>query len=138
MVGCEFLFKMVKMLSKYAVQNHEAIESKKGSDAFKALCHYWEVVNNAGYVPDKYDGDKYNLLNELNGLEMTKDEQLCVEMLKARITIEEMLKRVQTWSEHNNEGACTHEDMIKCGLGSWSKDMMLGQLWELYRGVING
>lgn len=129
---------MVKTVSKYAIQNHEEIERKGGSEAFKLLCHYWEVVNNNGYLPDKYNGDKLTLLNKLDGLQMTKDEELCVEMLKARITVEGMLKRVQVWSEHKNDGACTHEDMIKCGLGLWSKDEMLGQLWELYRGVING
>jgi len=130
-------------LSPVAIENHETIETWKGSHAFKLLSHHFEVVNNGGFVSGKYEGDKDVLFKNLEGLDMSEDEKLCIEMLKNdNISMTCMLDKLQVWKTPKNDCCCTpklssHDEMEEYGLiRRWSKDIMLGQLWELYVGNI--
>ena len=118
-------------VSKKVIENHQEIDSKQGSEAFKALCHYFEVTNNGGYWPGKHEGNTYELVSNLNDLDMTKDEQLCIDILKKhnKISMSKVLKQVALW----NPDKQTQELGVEHG---WSKNAMLGELWLCYRGQI--
>ena len=126
-----------KQVSEIAMKNHASIEEDEGTTAAcKLLQHHFEVLSNGGYWKGKYEGDKYELLMNLSGLKMTEDERLCTMMLKEP-SKEKMLEQVNVWSAQQRSEECTHEEMVEQG-DDWSKDTMLGQLWELYRGFITG
>lgn len=124
--------------------NHREIEEMNATRIFKILCHYFEVINNGGYIKNVYNGNLKTLNNNIkldikSGERCTSDEQLCIDILNnEELSMEELLKKVKHWGLHRGKGTL-HEEMVDMGLAdNWSNKEMIGQLWQLYNDLIDG
>ncbi len=114
--------------------------------AFKILSKYFGLINNDEHF--NYGDDIVEWLKiQFNGLnsrhDTTADELLCISMLCIildiappiyTITMKSMISLLKRKWPHRG-----YEKMIKTGLdNNWTREEMLGQLWSLYRGIIDG
>ncbi len=120
--------------------NHMSIILDLPTNTNKMLRQYFMMINNSCRNPCDYCKNLFKLdFNKINEYanELTTDEKIVVEVLYHNldnITIRELTRdwndAVDGWSQ---------EDMYEFGLEQgWTYDTMIGQLWELHRGYIDG